>query len=195
MNNPQKCVQKRVVSHLADWTPLVQQRAFRRILDAFSYPGRIVELETRSAHALPLVLATLTDPATTLADPCDLIGAADRQRLGVRTATADQAQYVVMPGHQVADFEPASGTLDSPEKGATLVLVAEEIKQGNGLSLSGPGIQSNQTLEVTGVDPQWWKRRMQWNCAFPLGVDVMLVTERSVVALPRTIKVSVEGGR
>jgi alpha-D-ribose 1-methylphosphonate 5-triphosphate synthase subunit PhnH len=188
-------LQTRIVSHPADWTPLVQQRAFRRILNAFSYPGRIVELETQAAHVLPLVLATLADPATTLADPCELVGAADRQRLGAKSASADQAQFVVMPGSQLPAFELALGTLDSPEKGATVVLVADEIKQGSSLVLSGPGIQSSSSLQVTGVDPQWWKLRKQWNSAFPLGADVVLLDEHSVVALPRTIKVVVEGGR
>jgi alpha-D-ribose 1-methylphosphonate 5-triphosphate synthase subunit PhnH len=185
----------RIVSHPADWTPLVQQRAFRRIVDAFSYPGRIVELETQATHVLPLVLATLADPATTLADPCELVGAADRQRLGATSASADQAQFVVMPGSRIPDFELALGTLDSPETGATLMLVADQIKQGAGLSLSGPGIQSSSSLQVTGIDPQWWKLRKQWNSVFPLGVDVVLLCERSVVALPRTIKIAVEGGR
>jgi alpha-D-ribose 1-methylphosphonate 5-triphosphate synthase subunit PhnH len=185
----------RIVSHPADWTPAVQQRAFRRILDAFSYPGRISELETQAAHVLPLVLATLADPATTLADPCELVDAADRQRLGAKSASADRAQFVVMPGTEVPAVELACGTLDSPENGATLVLVADEIKQARGLALSGPGIQSGISLQVSGVDPQWWTLRKRWNSAFPLGVDMVLLDGRSVVALPRTIKVAVEGGR
>jgi alpha-D-ribose 1-methylphosphonate 5-triphosphate synthase subunit PhnH len=190
MNN----LQTRIGSDPADWTPLVQQRAFRRILDAFSYPGRIVELDTHATHVLPLVLATLADPATTLADPCEMVSPADRQRLGAKTATTDQAQFVVMPGSNVPDFVPSVGSLDSPEKGATLVLVVDEIKQGSGLALSGPGIESSSSLHVTGIDPTWWKLRKQWNSAFPLGVDAVLVDKRHVVALPRTIKVAVEGG-
>jgi len=186
-------LQTRIVSHPADWTPLAQQRAFRRILDAFSYPGRIVELDTQAGHALPLVLATLADPATTLADPCDLIGAADRQRLGAKTASAYPAQFVVMPGSRTPDFEPSLGTLDSPEKGATLVLVVDEIRQGSGLLLSGPGIPGSHPLQVTGVDPRWWTLRQQWNGAFPLGVDMVLLSDCNLVALPRTIKVVAEG--
>jgi alpha-D-ribose 1-methylphosphonate 5-triphosphate synthase subunit PhnH len=187
-------LQTRIESDPADWTPLVQQRAFRRILDAFSYPGRIVELDTQAAHVLPLVLATLADPATTLADPCNLVSPADRQRLGTKSATTDQAQFVVMPGGNVPDFVPSVGTLDSPEKGATVVLLVDEIKQGAGLVLSGPGIESSTSLQVTGIDPQWWTLRKRWNSAFPLGVDAVLLDKRHVVALPRTIKVAVEGG-
>ncbi|MEX3967875.1 phosphonate C-P lyase system protein PhnH [Paraburkholderia sp. EG286B] len=188
-------LETRIVSHPTDWTPLAQQRAFRSIVDAFSYPGRIVKLETQAAHVLPIVLATLADPATTLADPCELVDAADRQRLGAKSAGADQARFVVMPGSQAPDFEPALGMLDSPEKGATLILIADEIGQGSGLILSGPGIQSSTSLQVTGIDPQWWKLRRKWNSAFPLGVDVALLGEHSVVALPRTVKVAAEGDR
>ncbi len=184
-----------IASDPADWSALTQQQAFRRLLNAFSYPGRIVTLDRPAVHALPIVLATLLDPAATLADPCDVVCRQDRQRLGARSVDANRAQFVVMPGSRLPDFEPSLGVLESPEQGATLLLVADTLTDGRGLCLNGPGIRNSNTLHVHGVNDQWWKLREGWNSCFPLGVDVVLVCTNSLAAIPRTIQITVEGAR
>jgi alpha-D-ribose 1-methylphosphonate 5-triphosphate synthase subunit PhnH len=184
-----------IASDPADWSPSAQQQAFRRILNAFSYPGRIVTLDRPAAHALPIVLATLLDPAATLADPYDVVSPQDRYRLGARSVDASHAQFVVMPGSRLPDFEPSLGVLESPEQGATLLLVADKLTDSRGLRLKGPGIQNSNTLHVDGVNGQWWKLRESWNDSFPLGVDVVLLCSDSLAAIPRTIQITVEGSR
>jgi len=183
------------VSDPADWSPVAQQQAFRRILNAFSYPGRIVRLDRSAAHALPIVLATLLDPAATLADPCEVVSPQDRQRLGACGVDASRAQFVVMPGSRLPDFEPSLGVLESPEQGATLLLVADKLTDSGGLRLKGPGIRDSATLHVEGVNDRWWTLRERWNGSFPLGVDVLLLCRDSLAAIPRTIQITVEGAR
>jgi alpha-D-ribose 1-methylphosphonate 5-triphosphate synthase subunit PhnH len=183
------------VSDPADWSPVAQQQAFRRILNAFSYPGRIVRLDSPAAHALPIVLATLLDPAATLADPCEVVSPQDRQRLGACSADASRAQFVVMPGSRLPDFEPSIGVLESPEQGATLLLLADKLTDCSGLRLKGPGIRNSATVHVDGVNDQWWTLRESWNGSFPLGVDVLLLCSDSLAAIPRTIQITVEGSR
>jgi len=183
------------VSDPADWSPVAQQQAFRRILNAFSYPGRIVRLDRSAAHVLPIVLATLLDPAATLADPCEVVSPQDRQRLGACSVDASRAQFVVMPGSRLPDFEPSLGVLESPEQGATLLLVADKLTDSSGLRLKGPGIRNIATLHADGVNDQWWKLRESWNGSFPLGVDFVLLCGDSLAAIPRTIQITVEGAR
>ena len=184
-----------IASDPADWSPLAQQQAFRRILNAFSYPGRIVALHTPAAHALPIVLATLLDPAATLADPCDVVSPRDRHRLGARSVDPTGAQFVVMPGSRLPDFEPSLGVLESPEQGATLLLVADRLTDSRGLRLKGPGIPDSNTLHVDGVNEQWWKLRESWNGSFPLGVDIVLLCSDCLAAIPRTVQIATEGAR
>ena len=179
----------------ADWSPLAQQQAFRRILIAFSYPGRIVALDRSAAHALPIVLATLLDRAATLADPYELVSPRDRQRLGARSVAASRAQFVVMPGRRLPEFEPLLGELESPEQGTTLLLVADKLTDSRGLRLKGPGIRNSTIMRVDGVNDQWWKLRESWNSGFPLGVDVVLLSSDCMAAIPRTIQITVEGPR
>lgn len=178
----------------ADFTPIAQQRAFRQILDAFSYPGRIVSLDTPAAHGLPVVLATLADGAASLADPHGVLSAQDRRRIGARDVAAGEAQFVVMPGNQLPDFELALGTLESPEQGATVLLLADALASPGGLRLAGPGIKDSASLHVAGVNRRWWQLRALANGSFPLGLDVVLLCGRRLAALPRTIRVSTEGG-
>jgi alpha-D-ribose 1-methylphosphonate 5-triphosphate synthase subunit PhnH len=175
-------------STLQAWQAPTQQAAFRQLLDAFSYPGRRVELNTKE-DALVLVLATLLDGGVTLADPQGLVSADDQRRLGVMTVNPEQAQYVVMSGDHVPDFQPVLGTLESPEQGATLILKVDSLGGDDCLRLSGPGIEIETALSVSGIDPAWWALRSSWNGAFPLGIDLILVAGNQVVALPRTTRI------
>lgn len=184
-----------IAAAAADFSALAQQRAFRLILDAFSYPGRIVGLDTPADHALPLVLATLADGAASLADPHGLVCAQDRRRFGVPDAAPSAAQFVVMPGDRLPDFEIALGTLESPEQGATVLLLADALGPHGDLQLSGPGIKGSTSLHVAGVDRRWWHMRALANSSFPLGLDLMLLCGRRLAALPRTVRVTIAGGR
>lgn len=180
-------------AHLQAWQPQSQQAAFRQLLDAFSYPGRVVELESPGTDALALVLATLIDGSTTLADPHGLVSADDCRRLGAMPAAPERAQFVVLPADCSPAFRPALGTLESPEGGATLILRVDAFGTQDDLRLSGPGIEGETHLSIRGIDPAWWALRSSWNAAFPLGVDLILVAARQVVALPRTTRVHVQG--
>lgn len=175
-----------------DWLAIRQQSAFRQLLDAFAYPGRVCELDS-AADALPLLLATLVDGSVTLADPHALIVADDWRRLGVLRATPEVAQFIVMPGDRPPDFQPGLGSLENPEQGATLILRTAELNRGHTLYLTGPGIEDQTVLRVSGVDPAWWTLRAQCNVAFPLGVDMLLISGQQIAAIPRTTHIAIQG--
>lgn len=176
-----------------DWLPATQQRAFRQILRAFSYPGRVCVLDSEAPSALPLLLATLVDGGIRLADPHTLLNEDDRRRLGAASALPENAQFIVHPGSCSPDFHPALGSLEIPEQGATVILLATDLESGSCLRLAGPGIADETSITVKGVDPAWWDQRMEWNASFPLGVDLMLIAGRKVVALPRTTRIAMGG--
>lgn len=175
------------------WQPAVQQQAFRALLDAFAFPGRVVQVGTVHAQSLSLVLATLIDAATTLADPCGLVDGDDRRRLGTRTTAPEEAQFVVVPGTQPPGWSPRLGTLENPEQGATVIVAVEALDAGTAWTLSGPGINGQAQLRVSGLDPLWWSLRTDWNASFPMGVDLLLVSRQHVVALPRTTRIDLQG--
>lgn len=177
------------------WHPATQQRIFRRLMIAFAYPGRVQPLCAESRDALRAVLATLVDAEVGLADPKGLVAVDDWHRLEARRAAPEQANFIVACGDATPDFQPALGTLESPELGATLVLRVAALGHGKALHLSGPGIHGESVLEVGGLNAAWLSRRETWNGAFPVGVDMILVDDCRAAALPRTTRILIKGDR
>lgn len=171
------------------WQPHVQQYIFRQLMHAVAYPGRALALP---GDALPGVLATVVDAEVSLADVGGLITADDGRRLQARRAAPELARFVVARGESAPTFEPALGSLECPEQGATVIVRVKTLGQGATLRLRGPGIDGTTTLAVTGLDPDWIIRRTVWNASFPLGVDLILVDADQVAALPRTTLIAGE---
>lgn len=177
------------------WMLDAQQQAFRVVLDAFARPGTQAVL----GDALPQLLATVLDESVTLADPQHLLDADQRRLLLAPDAPPGLAAFVLFGGKSAppADFEPALGTLDAPERGATLVLAVDALLPQpqpacTTLSLRGPGIADSATVHAAGLDPLWLARRNAWVADFPLGIDLVLCAPQRIVALPRTTHIDLE---
>lgn len=182
----------------AIWQAGVQQRVFRELVEAFSHPGEIRDLTRHvgDISAQRAILATLMDGEVTLADPLGRVTPTDWPLLQAKQGDAENARYVVARGAQAPNFQPALGTLESPELSATVLIAVDEIGQGElALDLAGPGIEGKRPLRVTGLHRDWLVRRAEWVCDFPLGVDLLLADARHVVALPRTTRIEWEAAR
>ncbi|PPK51096.1 phosphonate C-P lyase system protein PhnH [Marinobacter persicus] len=188
MNNPLTTEQ-----HNSVWSPLYQQRAFRALMSAFSFPGRRQSLPLCSDATGPTcIAAVLCDNEVSLADPDQLIDSADVRRLGIREAGVTNAGFIVADGSQAPTFEPALGNLAEPEQGATIIIRVASLEDSNDfpLILQGPGIEDKQALSVNGLNREWLAERTRWNRNFPMGVDLILMDDTQVVALPRTTRIS-----
>lgn len=169
------------------WQPEFQQAAFRCLVEAYSRPGQVNVLPASNSHSAIGVLATLVDGESTLADPHRLLADNDCQRLQIQPVSPELAAFILCQGAQTVDFEPCLGTLASPEQGATLVLILENLSGGDTTyQLSGPGIDKTVQIAPQGLDKSWFNQRQHWNSAFPLGVDMLLTSAEGIVALPRT---------
>lgn len=182
------------------WRADVQQRVFRELAEAFSRPGEVRDL-TRwidGATAQRAVLATLMDGEATLADPHGQIAAADWPLLQARRSAPESARYIAADGRRAPDFQPALGSLECPEFGATLLIeVAAVAAPGNGalsMDLDGPGVGGRRELRLEGLHAEWLLRRADWSAGFPLGVDLLLCDAKRIVALPRTTRVAITAG-
>ena len=178
------------------WNASVQQRCFRRLMNAFAYPGTFEPLldradEEHSSHeaVLRLILATLIDGETTLADTGRMVGEDDWQKLDAARATSEHSQFIVARGDVSPDFEPCLGSLDNPHEGATLLLRVGRIGLGLSMQLTGPGVDGARDVAVEGLLPDWLVKRAEWTGTFPLGVDMVLFDAVGMVTLPRTTKV------
>jgi alpha-D-ribose 1-methylphosphonate 5-triphosphate synthase subunit PhnH len=179
---------------LTVWQAHTQQRLFRRLLDAFAYPGRLFDAADSGTNARLAILATLLDAEVDLADPQGLITPEDSLRLMAPAAAPEQARFVLADAARTPDFTPALGSLESPEFGATLVLEVQKLGAGTPLLLTGPGIASQTPasptrLAVQGLHPAWIAQRADWVAAYPLGVDIILCDATHFAALPRTTQI------
>ncbi|MBV2136522.1 MAG: phosphonate C-P lyase system protein PhnH [Candidatus Thiodiazotropha sp. (ex Ctena orbiculata)] len=183
----------RMLEVSAIWTAHVQQQNYRALLDAISHPGRVKSiLHQQGGLASLAVLATLLDAEVSLADPDDLLEAEDWPLLQASAASPGEADYILCRGNRAARFQPKLGSLPSPERSATLIIYVDSLHRGElKLSLKGPGVNGNADCSIAGLDPDWIRRREEWVCGYPLGVDLLLVDDSAVLALPRTTKVEV----
>jgi len=170
----------------AIWQANTQQHAYRQLMQAFANPGQI---ETLSADAMLLTLATLLDGATSLADVHGLISVLDWARLETVNDVPETAHFILADGAQVPEFSPCLGTLESPEGGATLLLTVAAINHGTSYTLSGPGVDGARNITVQGLNSAWLDSRESWNAAFPMGVDIVLLAGKQAMALPRTTRI------
>ena len=181
------------------WTPLPQQRIYRALLRAFAYPGEVVALagHTGAEPAWVGVLAALLDATTPLHDHARWLDERLWRMLGVRSVGLAEAAFVLADGGRApdADFAPPTGTLLTPEHGATLILTVATLGSGPlNLVLRGPGVDGTRRLAVAGLDHAWLTRRAEWNSDFPLGVDLILADREQVAAIPRTAIIHIDEG-
>lgn len=173
-----------------------QQSVYRSILNAFSYPGTVLEL-SYPMDSLSLVLATLVDSSVKLADLDHSVPRELGPLLGCSPANFEEADFIVCSGASfpVPDRLPRLGSLDHPHLGATLFLVCSELKvhanagqSGLAIGVSGPGVEFCNELYVTGLCTEWLESRNVWVARFPMGVDIVLCAANRVVGIPRTSK-------
>jgi alpha-D-ribose 1-methylphosphonate 5-triphosphate synthase subunit PhnH len=88
----------------------------------------------------------------------------------------------------------AFGSNEYPDRSTTLILQVESLTQGPALELRGPGIDGTAILQAA-IQPHDLVERLGINAAlFPRGIDVVLVHDDAIVAIPRTTRLIARGG-
>lgn len=176
------------------WHPAQQQQLFRRLLDAYSCPGRIQTCKSEPSLAL---LSALLDGQTTLSDPQDLLDESIWPKLEAQRVPYELAAFILLDGSRAPESAPNLGTLEEPEYGATLLLRVAALHEDSvgevRLQLSGPGIRQPVTIGVDGLHADWIVARNDWVGNFPLGVELLLCDAQRYVALPRTTQIKIGG--
>jgi alpha-D-ribose 1-methylphosphonate 5-triphosphate synthase subunit PhnH len=88
----------------------------------------------------------------------------------------------------------AFGSNEYPDRSTTLILQVDGLSQGPSFELRGPGIDGVAILQAT-IQPHDLFERLAINAAlFPRGIDVVLVYDDSIVAIPRSTRLVAKGG-
>ena len=178
------------------------QASFRAVLDAIAHPGRIVRMSASLPPSLPLgtataaVALTLCDGDTPVWLDAAAAGAASYLTFHcgaplVATSGAASFAFVANPAALPPLDSFALGSDEYPERSATLVIEVENLANGDGVSLRGPGIRGETRLAVAGLPARFWAERAVLAELFPRGLDMVFACGDSLVAVPRSIQVVV----
>jgi alpha-D-ribose 1-methylphosphonate 5-triphosphate synthase subunit PhnH len=153
-------------------------------------PGLMTDPRLDAAAAVLLTLLDSTTPVAACgAEARDIVAAVGAVTGSPVTGVPD-AEFVLVVGDPADAIRRAPrGDRDRPETGATVVVVVDDDRET--LTLVGPGIPSHR-LSTLALSVAARRERESANAAMPCGVDLLLVGDDDVLALPRTVRI-VEG--
>jgi len=177
------------------------QGTFRAALDSLAHPGRVHEVVAASgmpeglSPAMTALLLTLVDVDT----PLWLPQAASEETIAFLrfhcgcpiVPSPSLARFAAVPAGFGAPALSAchQGDPAYPDLSTTLLIEVSSLTEGDPVALSGPGIQTRQTLRAAGLPDGFWREWRLNHQRFPLGVDVFLTQGRRICGLPRSTRV------
>jgi alpha-D-ribose 1-methylphosphonate 5-triphosphate synthase subunit PhnH len=180
------------------------QRVFRRVLDAMSRPGLLVDLDSGLSNASPH-LAAASALALTLLDfetPTFLALGADgevfanwlRFHCGCPVISEPSAAAYALV---LADLMPRldrffAGDPKYPDRATTLIVACPALEGGARIRLEGPGIAEARIVSPSGLPDDFWSQVREDRAAFQLGVDIILTSGDQIIALPRSTRIMPE---
>ncbi|MCG9752514.1 phosphonate C-P lyase system protein PhnH [Vibrio brasiliensis] len=191
------------------------QHCFRRLLTALSEPGKLTTLDrclgfSPMHGAATQTLLTLADNTTQLwlsssyASQKNLIENL-RFHCGVSIEPAQQkASFAVIAEQDLAEFSWGDATFspgneEYPDSSTTVIVelnalsIASESTVSQVLRLTGPGIKTHVEIESSSMPASLmtFLEQRQERYAFPRGIDLLLVSGETLLAIPRTTKIEV----
>ncbi|MDB5812065.1 MAG: phnH [Betaproteobacteria bacterium] len=180
------------------------QAAFRAVMECFARPGEIRTLDGVAAPA-PLASATaaliqsLADYETPIWLDPSLAGVpAVGEWIRFQTGAAlvkearDAAFALIGNPHNLPEFAQfALGTEEYPDRSTTLIMQVERFA-GHAITIEGPGTKATRKLAAEPLPDDFANRMAANRELFPRGIDLVLVAGEQAMALPRSIRVSLE---
>jgi len=183
------------------------QSTFRSVMDAMARPGSVQRVVASAGFPVPLMRGTAAI-ALTLFDHDTPIWLDARM-----SETSDVTKWLkfhsgapVVKDSSIASFaligDAAAlpglerfslGSNEYPDRSTTLIVQLESLAEGPTFELCGPGIDGIATIHAA-IEPVDLFERLTVNeKLFPRGIDVVLVADDSIVAIPRTARLVTKG--
>ena len=186
---------------------LSAQSTFRSVMDAMARPGSVQRIAVAAGapaammHGTAAIALTLFDHDTPVwLDPLMSATPEVTKWLKFHTGAPVIADSSICSFALVGDAQVlpaldrfAFGSNEYPDRSTTLILQVESLSQGRGFELRGPGIDGSAVLQAA-IQPADLFERLTINAAlFPRGIDVVLVADDAIVAVPRTTRLVAKG--
>lgn len=113
------------------------------------------------------------------------------------TADPSLAAFAILTSEEIThDSEFNLGTLEAPHDSCTLIIQVPAIYQASELKaelpslvLSGPGIETQRTLQIAGMTPYLLNLLQRNQALYPCGIDFIFCTPDEFLAIPRSTRV------
>nr|GAJ31359.1 phnH protein [Bradyrhizobium sp. DOA9] len=186
---------------------LSAQSTFRSVMDAMARPGSVQRIVPMAGTPGPMmrgtaaIALTLFDHDTPLWLDARMAESSDVTKwLKFHTGApvvqdSSVASFALIgDGGTLPSLERfALGTAEYPDRSTTVIVQVDSLASGRSFELRGPGIDGVATLQAS-VKPFDLFERLHMNEAlFPRGIDVVLVADDAVVAIPRTTRIVSKG--
>jgi alpha-D-ribose 1-methylphosphonate 5-triphosphate synthase subunit PhnH len=186
---------------------LSAQSTFRSVMEAMARPGTVqrvaasVGTPTGVARGTAAIALTLFDHDTPIwLDPMLAQTSEITRWLKFHTSAPVVVDSSIASFALIADAGAlpgldrfSFGTNEYPDRSTTLVIQVESLAQGPAYRLRGPGIEDATVLQATVRPPDLFERLAVNAALFPRGIDVLLVCDDLIVALPRTTRIAAYG--
>ena len=187
---------------------LAAQAVFRAVMNAMARPGTIHNIAGVDAAPAPMsgtlaaIANSLFDHDTPLWLDETLTGAAPvadwlRFHTGARIVTApDEAQFALIadPARSPPFGAFNIGTPEYPDRSTTVIFQVRSLKSGAPLTLAGPGVLGSKRFCASPIPGDLAARLAVNRGLFPRGIDLLLIADGAVAALPRSVRLTVERG-
>ena len=177
------------------------QSTFRSVMDAMARPGSVQRVVAAAGTPSPMMRGTAAI-ALTLFDHDTPIW------LDAAMSTSDLAKWLkfhtgapvvqdcsicsfalIGDAGALPDLDRFSfGSNEYPDRSTTLILQLESLSEGDAIELRGPGIDGIAAVRAAIEPPDLFERLAINEKLFPRGIDVVLVADDSIVAIPRTTR-------
>jgi alpha-D-ribose 1-methylphosphonate 5-triphosphate synthase subunit PhnH len=186
---------------------LSAQSTFRSVMDAMARPGSVQHIAAaggtpaammRGSAAIALTLfdhdtPIWLDPA--MSETPDVSGWLKFHTSAPVINDSSIASFALIgdPKDLAGLDRFAFGSNEYPDRSTTLILQVDSLTRGTTFELRGPGIDGTSTLRAS-IHPHDLFERLAVNVAlFPRGIDVVLVHDDAIVAIPRTTRLVAKG--
>jgi alpha-D-ribose 1-methylphosphonate 5-triphosphate synthase subunit PhnH len=182
------------------------QRGFRTIMNALARPGTLQALDTGNlkppaplspvAAAIALTLFDYDTPVwlDTPFARSEAVTTFLRFHTGAPIVSEPvEAGFALIadPAHLSSLGKFNQGTLEYPDRSATLILTGQTLTNDGPIYLSGPGIETETAFSAEPVSPAFWDQVKANNSQFPRGVDLIFAGSAEISALPRSTTVTI----
>jgi alpha-D-ribose 1-methylphosphonate 5-triphosphate synthase subunit PhnH len=180
---------------------LSAQSTFRSVMDAMARPGSVQRIEAASGVPAPLmrgsaaIALTLFDQDTPVWLDAKMSATSNVAKwIKFHTSAPVIADSSVCSFALIGDIDQlpalqrfAIGSNDYPDRSTTLIVQVPSLTQGPAIELRGPGIDGTAVLR-TQIAPELLERLAINHALFPRGIDLVLVADDTIVAIPRTTR-------